>query len=1468
MRRQPWCPLLAGLFLLFWSAGAAVAEISFNPDTMMRTSEVKEGMKGVCKTVLQGTKIEQFGVEILGVLENQWYGGDIILFRMTDGPLVEKELGILSGMSGSPVYVDGKLIGAVSLGFASFMKEPMGGVTPIEQMLESSPKSGTPAQGPVALGKPLQVAGKTFRRVEVAANWGEDSRAGKDVLTLRPVLTPLLISGVRPERLPEWDKWLRNYGFRALPGSGAMPDGPEVELEAGSALGVELTSGDISITGVGTVTYREGNDILAFGHSMDQMGSVAIPICTAYVQGVIASIADPFKLASPIRTVGSLSQDRVWAIGGVVGQIPPRIPMTMHARNTSKGLERNYHVLVTKEQTYTMMALYEVCDEALLSISDMFGDQATTVTTRVKPEGMDAIEVTDFLSTSKSGGAYFSMPVWWAASNALGSILSMMQDNPYRKVGIDEVSLDVEMVDQSKVAEIEKVQLDRIQYRPGDEVTLHVTVQPWQGERQHKDVSFTLPSNIASGPVEIMVSGGAYAYGADDPSLLQPTYNDLPGMIKAWLTRHMQGDELLVTTSYQASGLSSPEGLLHFIPAHVTNLLYRTGKAEATPGREWKRQIVPTDWYLSGDVYLAITVEKEKWGPPQGGAPGGMPPGPGGASPSQKAPPGAEGYWEEPSSPASPTVAYPTFGWQRADRQRSAGVAGKRSQPLSRGSFNPSVEAPAASGGMVSGFTRPAGRRAEPANGMPPYPWEGAGAPPPEVMKQMHSMEGQGKPPGAEAEPGQEGEEEKPGEELVGRQPTLAGWGGATAFSTFKLNGTYPSEDGRILAMPGIAKMADIPEGTAWCVAADAAGNVYVGTGPKGRIYQFSPAGEQLKVIETGQLMVNSLAVSAEGRVFAGTSPGAKIFAVTASGEAELFCDLPDEHVWALRFDKDGNLLAGAGGEEAVLYSIAANGSSSVVYKPEDCLHVICISLDEEGQIYLGTAEPGRVILLDKERKPHTLYEAGPESMTQEVAAVGKWGDSVVFSTPDPGLFRINGEGALEALTPPAQGVAGEEASSDPGGGGQPPSVTAIATCCGKGLLMTSADATGDVWLLSGETNLARLVSFYGSQLTGAFVSGGNAYFCGNNPVAAYVMQPREGTVASATSPPFDAGRFARWGRAFWRANVPAGCSVELTSRSGDTPSPDATWSGWSFVQVLSLGRTISSPPARYIQFKVQLAGGETGDMPGLDGLYFFFLPANQKPQLQITEPAKAAFWSGSKTVTWSATDPENDKLTYSIYLSADGGQNWEELTKDISDSSYDWDTTGHDAGAYLLKVVASDHRSNPDDPKQMEAKSPVVYLDNTPPVVLLSRSKGTLTESTYSYEGVAFDNQTNITAVEYRLDEGEWQAAVAVDGIFDSKREKFKFEIDEAPAGKHKLEIAAVDQAMNRKSVTAEMEGPAESPPEAEQGHKGAEEGTEGMPPEGPREGPPAQQGGQTEKHTKGGGRAPETPSGAALSF
>ncbi|MCD5401397.1 hypothetical protein LR013_02225, partial [candidate division NPL-UPA2 bacterium] len=277
-------------------------------DGFMGVEELRSGMRGIGRTVFSGTKVEDFDVEILGVLENVWPRGDLILVRLEGGPL--ERTGVISGMSGSPIYIEGRLIGALAYAWP-FSREAIAGVTPIKDMLS------------------IWEADKNIRGDEASWSWEQPltGESGPGAFTLKPLPSPLTLSGFDPQVIREMELTLSRFGFLITQGGGgAAPEKEEVSLVPGAAVGVPLIKGDLNATVIGTLTYRRGDKILALGHPMLFGGTVDLPLSGAYIQALMPSQFISFKLGSATQTVGRISQDRRAAIAGEVGNFARMIP--------------------------------------------------------------------------------------------------------------------------------------------------------------------------------------------------------------------------------------------------------------------------------------------------------------------------------------------------------------------------------------------------------------------------------------------------------------------------------------------------------------------------------------------------------------------------------------------------------------------------------------------------------------------------------------------------------------------------------------------------------------------------------------------------------------------------------------------------------------------------------------------------------------------------------------------------------------------------------------------------------------------------------------------------------------------------------------------------------------------------------------------------------------------------------------
>jgi hypothetical protein len=239
---------------------------------------------------------------------------------------------------------------------------------------------------------------------------------------------------------------------------------------------------------------------------------------------------------------------------------------------------------------------------------------------------------------------------------------------------------------------------------------------------------------------------------------------------------------------------------------------------------------------------------------------------------------------------------------------------------------------------------------------------------------------------------------------------------------------------------------------------------------------------------------------------------------------------------------------------------------------------------------------------------------------------------------------------------------------------------------------------------------------------------------------------------------------------------------------------------------VLASGERATSPPGRYVQFRVNLRSSPDGKAPSLDELYFIYMPANRAPTVSFSEPKMIAFWAGEKDVSWEGDDPDKDALTYDLFLSSDNGVSWKALEEGLKDASYSWDTKEEEDGPYRLKVVASDARANGADAQTAEAMSCAVFVDNTPPHMTKRQIKYELDEENRLHvKGSAIDRQSDIAGVEYCIDDADPISANADDGIFDGIYERFSFTTKPLKPGTHAIKITAYDEPRNTTSYTIE---------------------------------------------------------------
>jgi SpoIVB peptidase S55 len=458
--------------------------------------QIHAGMKGVAYTVFQGTKPEAMDVEVLGVLKNaNGPKGDIILVRL--GGAKAEYTGVVAGMSGSPVYFDGKLAGAVAFRIGEFSKEPIAGVTPISEMLEISVLDSAPTSVPVqAKSVPSFVAktsgpGLPSVNVQNFANY------------LKPIETPLVFSGFSEDAVQRFAPQFASEGIVPVMGVGSANDVKQPEpLEPGSAVSAILVRGDMDIAATCTVTYMDPQHLLACGHPLLQFGMVNLPMTKAQVLATLPSPLNAFKIVNATETVGSFVQDRHTGILGEFGKEPEMIPVTLtiHGGTTDK----TFHYEVLNNARLSPIAISTTVFNALHGVNE-YGDQTTyAMKGNISVEGFPQVKLQDMFSSADG-----NQPAAFLAALSIGGSFSRIYDNPYNTPDITGLKLDFEVSNERRWARLESARTDVTEARPGEEVTVEVLLRPYRGEAVIEHVPVRIPTSASKGStLRILVSDG------------------------------------------------------------------------------------------------------------------------------------------------------------------------------------------------------------------------------------------------------------------------------------------------------------------------------------------------------------------------------------------------------------------------------------------------------------------------------------------------------------------------------------------------------------------------------------------------------------------------------------------------------------------------------------------------------------------------------------------------------------------------------------------------------------------------------------------------------------------------------------------------------------------------------------------------------------------------------------------------
>ncbi len=673
-----------------------------------------------------------------------------------------------------------------------------------------------------------------------------------------------------------------------------------------------------------------------------------------------------------------------------------------------------------------------------------------------------------------------------------------------------------------------------------------------------------------------------------------------------------------------------------------------------------------------------------------------------------------------------------------------------------------------------------------------------------------------------------------------------------------------------------------------WSMVAAPDGTLFIGTGNEGKVFRVDPQGKGSLFFDSTELEAHALALAPNGGLYVGTSPDGKIYKVDRNGVATTFFAGDDKYIWALAVDSKGNLYAGTG-DKGVIRKITPDGTASTFYKAT-ATHITALAFDRSGNLLAGTGTPGKVLRIDPDGKPFVLLD----SPFQEIRALrfddkGLLYAAAISGRPASGAAPVvnDGGGVItggEIIRAPIASVSAEITSMSVVEVGGAASAAATPredhrsakgavyrispdglwdqlwesrddlpydlTFDRNGALIIGTGNKGKLYRLEGDPLRPTLLARASAQQVTAFYKdpAGRLYYATANPGKLFRISPERAPRGTYESETRDAQMVSTWGAISWRGTAAAGNKIELFSRAGNTETPDDTWSAWSAAYTNPEGTPITSPKARYLQWRAVLTG--KGDGPVLTSVTAAYLQRNLRPQVRsitihppgivfqkpfgtgdpelagfddqstperklaaaasaqpgsATAVGRRTYQKGLQTLLWKADDENDDELIYDVLYRREGELAWKTLRKATGDAILVWDTTTLPNGTYFVKIVASDAPSNPAGTALTgDLESTAFEVDNTPPTITIRSVRVDRGRTIISFD--VKDDHSPVQRAEFSQDGQRWRGVFPVDGIADSRDEHYELAVD-GELGERGLTLRVSDSMNN--VATTHVEAP-----------------------------------------------------------